>query len=134
MFTREYNSFKVGNRDNITVSFLDTEEDKYALQNFLFSETHNFREEIVAALDAVLSGRRDTIDFSGNMSACEGNAQEVEVYFNYMEEELGPSVFMPTIKLKELVDEWIEMEDKFRRGELDGKLPLVIEDEDSPFI
>ena len=35
---------------------------------------------------------------------------------------------MPTVKLKELVDEWIEMEDKFKNGELDGKLPLVIED------
>ena len=128
MYTREYSSFKVGNRENLTVSFDDTTEDKYALQNFLFSETHNFGDEIVKELDDVLSGRAETIDFSGNMSACEGNAEEVEVYFNYMEEELGPSVFMPTAKLKELVDEWIEMEDKFRKGELDGKLPLVIED------
>lgn len=124
MYTRKYLSLK--NYPRLNLAFEN--EELYALQDFLYSETHNFATHIVEALDDVLTGRSETIDFSGNMSACEGNAQEVEVYFNYMEEELGPSVFMPTIKLKELVDEWIEMEDKFKKGELEGKLPLVIED------
>lgn len=126
MYTRKYYCVETLINQHLSIEFED--KDKYSLSDFLSGEAHSFGNIIQSALDDVLSGRAEIIDFSGNMSACEGNAQEVEVYFNYMEEELGPSVFMPTNKLKELVDEWIEMEDKFKKGELEGKLPLVIED------
>ena len=126
MYKRTYEKRNGKIRNHIVVDFVRDEEG--VLAAFLSSETHNFASHIVEALDDVLSGRKKEIYFSGNMVACEGNAEEVEVYYNYMEEELGPSVFMPTAKLKELVDEWIEMEDKFKKGQLDGKLPLVIED------
>ncbi|MBP2623225.1 hypothetical protein [Streptococcus oricebi] len=124
MFTRKYISFKVGNTMDLTVAFEN--EELGALQDFLSSETHNFAPHIVKELDNVLSRRKADLYFSGNMSFVEGDRRTALVGFAY--EELGPDVVLPTATLKELVDEWIEMEDKFKKGELDGKLPLVIED------
>ena len=125
MYSRQYEE-RTKFKKHLVVIFYSNRQ--VVLTDFLSGEMRNFSLEIKQALDEVFLGKTDIVDFSGNMVACEGNAQEVEVYYNYMEEELGPSVFMSTAKLKELVDEWIEMEDKFRKGELDGKLPLVIED------
>ncbi|MBP2623230.1 hypothetical protein [Streptococcus oricebi] len=122
MYTRKYLSLK--NYPRLNVAFEN--EELYALQDFLFSETHNFAPHIVKELDDVLSGRKVDLYFSGNMSFVEGDSRTALVGFAY--EELGPDVVLPTAKLKELVYEWIEMEDKFKKGELEGQLPLVIED------
>ena len=124
MYTRKYLSMSDSLGKFLIIAFEN--EELGALQDFLFSETHNFGDEIVKELDDVLSGRKADLYFSGNMSFVEGDSRTALVGFAY--EELGSDVVLPTVKLKELVDEWIEMEDKFKKGELDGKLPLVIED------
>ena len=97
-----------------------------SLSNFLNSEVHNFYLDVREALESVISGNMEEYAFDGNLLGIEIGKEITEVYFQFEEEILGVSCFIPTNELYKLVLEWKEMEEKMHRGE--DIFPLMIED------
>ena len=97
-----------------------------SLSNFLNSEVHNFYLDVREALENVIAGNMEEYAFDGNLLGIEIGKEITEVYFQFEEEILGVSCFIPTNELYKLVLEWKEMEEKMHRGE--DIFPLMIED------
>ena len=97
-----------------------------SLSNFLNSEVHNFYLDVREALENVIAGNMEEYAFDGNLLGIEIGKEITEVYFQFEEEILGVSCFIPTNELYKLVLEWKEMKDKMYRGE--DIFPLTIED------
>ena len=97
-----------------------------SLSNFLNSEVHNFYLDVREAMENVIAGNMEEYAFDGNLLGIEIGKEITEVYFQFEEEILGVSCFIPTNELYKLVLEWKEMEEKMHRGE--DIFPLMIED------
>ena len=97
-----------------------------SLSNFLNSEVHNFYLDVREALENVITGKMKEYAFDGNLLGLEIGKEITEVYFQFEEEILGDSCFIPTNELYKLVLEWKEMEDRMYRGE--DIFPLILED------
>ena len=125
MLKRQYGIFKYPNGDiRLSIKFLD---EKYqTLGEFFITEVHNFYLDVREALESVISGNMEEYAFDGNMLGIEIGKEITEVYFQFEEEILGDSCFIPTNELYKLVLEWKEMEDRMHSGE--DIFPLMIED------
>ena len=127
LMKRIYSVVVFGNEENDIMLVLKfTDQKFYSLSDFLNSEVHNFYPHIYKELEAVVTGQKEASGFGGNMLNIDIGKEETEVYFQFEEEILGATCFIPTSELYKLVLEWKEMEEKMYRGE--DIFPLMIED------
>ena len=127
LMKRIYSVVVFGNEENDILLVLKFIDQKFqTLSDFLNSEVHNFYLHVREALESVITGKMEEYAFDGNMLGIEIGKEITEVYFQFEEELLGDTCFIPINELYKLVLEWKEMEDKMHSGA--DIFPVTLED------